>query len=109
MRAIVGAHGPPATLAGACGEPTQALEGTIETGESELSAPQRPTFARETAAAGKVLDVEVAGLGDLVHSLPAMAAIRKTYPSAERDCPVRREYASLLALAPWTIASDRSA
>ena len=60
-----------------------------------------PDFAVENAAARKILIVEVAGLGDLVHSLPAMAAVRHTYPHAELHCLVRREYASLLALAPW--------
>jgi ADP-heptose:LPS heptosyltransferase len=60
-----------------------------------------PEFAIETASAKKILIVEVAGLGDLVHSLPAMAAVRQTYPHAELHCLVRREYASLLALAPW--------
>jgi ADP-heptose:LPS heptosyltransferase len=58
-------------------------------------------FALHTASATKILIVEVAGLGDLVHSLPAMAAIRETYPRAELHCLVRREYASLLRLAPW--------
>jgi ADP-heptose:LPS heptosyltransferase len=60
-----------------------------------------PEFAAQTASATKILIVEVAGLGDLVHSLPAMAAIRETYPDAELHCLVRREYASLLRLAPW--------
>ena len=58
-------------------------------------------FAAETAAARRILVVEVAGLGDLVHSLPAMWSIRKTYPHAELHCLVREEYAALLALAPW--------
>ena len=60
-----------------------------------------PEFAVETAPARKILIVEVAGLGDLVHSVPAMAAVRQTYPNAELHCLVRREYASLLGLAPW--------
>jgi len=60
-----------------------------------------PDFAVQTASATKILIVEVAGLGDLVHSLPAMAAVRETYPDAELHCLVRREYASLLRLAPW--------
>ena len=30
-----------------------------------------------------------------------MAAVRQTYPNAELHCLVRREYASLLGLAPW--------
>jgi heptosyltransferase-1 len=60
-----------------------------------------PDFAIQTASATKILIVEVAGLGDLVHSLPSMAAVRETYPDAELHCLVRREYASLLRLAPW--------
>jgi len=58
-------------------------------------------FAAETARARKILVVEIAGLGDLVHSLPAMWSIRATYPDAELHCLVRQEHAALLALAPW--------
>jgi len=58
-------------------------------------------FAAETGAASRILVVEVAGLGDLVHSLPAMWSIRTTYPHAELHCLVRQEYAPLLVLVPW--------
>ncbi|MCE9657840.1 MAG: glycosyltransferase family 9 protein [Burkholderiales bacterium] len=63
--------------------------------------PATSAFASETAAAKKILIVEVAGLGDLVHSLAAMGAVRETWPKAELHCLVRREYAGLLGLAPW--------
>jgi len=58
-------------------------------------------FAAQTAAVQRVLVVEVAGLGDLVHSLPAMWAIRQSYPAAELHCLVREEYSSLLDFVPW--------
>lgn len=60
-----------------------------------------PDFAIQTAAAKKILMIEVAGLGDLVHSLPAMRAVRQRYPHAELHCLVRHQNASLLRLTPW--------
>jgi len=36
-----------------------------------------------------------------VHALPAMWAVRQTYPRAQLHCLVRAPWASLLALTPW--------
>ncbi len=58
-------------------------------------------FAAQTASARRILVVEIAGLGDLVHSLPSMWALRQAWPDAELHCLVRAEYASLLGLTPW--------
>lgn len=58
-------------------------------------------FAARTQDARKVLMVEIAGLGDLVHSLPAMWALRQGYPQAQLHCLVREPYASLLQRTPW--------
>ena len=58
-------------------------------------------FAVQTASAQKILIIEIAGLCDLVHSLPAMWSLRRHYPRAELHCLVRQPYASLLKLTPW--------
>ena len=58
-------------------------------------------FAASTRDAKRILIIELAGLGDLVHSLPALWSIRKTYPAAELHCLVRSANASLLQLTPW--------
>jgi heptosyltransferase-1/heptosyltransferase-2 len=48
-----------------------------------------------------VLAVELAGLGDLIHSLPALWAVRRAWPAARMHCIVREHNASLLRLVPW--------
>ncbi|MDB5985304.1 MAG: putative Lipopolysaccharide heptosyltransferase [Nevskia sp.] len=58
-------------------------------------------FAVSTRTAKRVLIIEIAGLGDLVHSLPAMWAVRCAYPDAELHCLALKSYAGLLDLAPW--------
>lgn len=58
-------------------------------------------FATETASARTILIIEIAGLGDLLHSLPAMWSVRQRYPQAALHCLVRPQYASLLRLTPW--------
>lgn len=60
-----------------------------------------PAFAASTQHAKKVLLIEIAGLGDLVHSLPAMWALRQGYKDAELHCLVQEGNASLLRLTPW--------
>jgi heptosyltransferase-1 len=60
-----------------------------------------PDFAEVTAGAKKILAIEVAGLGDIVHSLPALWALRQAYPQAELHCMVQECYASLMKMLPW--------
>jgi len=80
------------------------LGATITPGISVSSKTYRRAtagFAAATQAAKRVLIIEIAGLGDLVHSLPAMWSVRRTYPEAELHCLVRSSDASLLRLTPW--------
>ncbi|MDB5972565.1 MAG: lipopolysaccharide heptosyltransferase [Hydrocarboniphaga sp.] len=58
-------------------------------------------FAADTSNARKILAIEIAGLGDIVHSLPALWALRQGYPKAELHCLVQEGNASLLGMAPW--------
>lgn len=58
-------------------------------------------FAASTRSAEKILAIEIAGLGDLVHSLPALWALRQAYPNAQLHCLVQAGNASLLRLTPW--------
>jgi len=48
----------------------------------------------------KVLIVRLGSLGDLVHALPAVAAIRDAHPDAQIDWLVERPHAELLRLVP---------
>lgn len=63
--------------------------------------PVTPEFASETRNVRCVLIVDVGGLGDLVHALPAMQAIRQSYPDARVDALVKAPFAPLLKLTPW--------
>jgi heptosyltransferase I len=47
-----------------------------------------------------ILVVRLGALGDLVHALPAVAAMRRAWPGARIDWLVDGRYASLLALVP---------
>ena len=47
----------------------------------------------------KILIVRLSALGDVVHALPALAAIRARQPDAEVDWLVEEAYASILSLA----------
>ena len=47
----------------------------------------------------KVLIVRLSALGDIVHALPVLAAIKKAAPDAEVDWLVEENYASILLLA----------
>ncbi len=58
-------------------------------------------FAAATRSAKKILAIEIAGLGDLIHSLPALWALRQGYPDAQLHCLVQTGNASLLRLTPW--------
>src|SRR5882757_4822142 len=58
-------------------------------------------FAARTGGANKVLLIDIGGLGDVVHSLPAMWGVRQGYPQAELHCIVRAPWTSLLRLTPW--------
>lgn len=58
-------------------------------------------FAARTRHSRKILAIEIAGLGDLVHSLPALWALRRAYPAAELHCMVQESNASFLQMVPW--------
>jgi len=58
-------------------------------------------FAAATRSAEKILAIEIAGLGDLIHSLPALWALRQAYSNAQLHCLVQAGNASLLQLTPW--------
>lgn len=46
----------------------------------------------------RILIVRMSALGDIVHALPVLAALREAYPSAEIDWLVDRPYAGVLEL-----------
>ena len=50
--------------------------------------------------ARRILVVRLGALGDLVHALPAVAAMRAAWPGATLDWPVDARYAALLELVP---------
>src|SRR5262245_27382970 len=60
-----------------------------------------------------VLIVRLGSLGDLIHTLPAAAAIRRAYPDARLDWIVEAMHAELLGLVPVLSSvitlADRSA
>ena len=60
-----------------------------------------PDFALRTQGARKVLVLLFGGLGDVVHSFPALWSIRRTYPQAQLHVLVAGNYSSLLELLPW--------
>jgi len=47
----------------------------------------------------KILIVRLSALGDIVHALPVLAAIRQSMPDAEVDWLVEENYASILSIA----------
>ena len=47
----------------------------------------------------KILIVRLSALGDIVHALPVLAAIKKAKPDAQVDWLVEENYAAILALA----------
>ena len=53
------------------------------------------------AQARKVLVMELAGLGDNVHLLPALWLVRRQWPDAQLHLMVNAHVASLFRLAPW--------
>ena len=61
----------------------------------------RPDFVQRTAQARKVLVLLFGGLGDVVHSFPALWSIRRAYPKAQLDVLTARNYTPLLSLLPW--------
>jgi heptosyltransferase-2 len=60
-------------------------------------ASARPTVS----PAARILVKEVNWLGDLVMSLPALWAVRQTFPQAHLGVLVREELASFFSLLPW--------
>ncbi|HWY24445.1 MAG TPA: glycosyltransferase family 9 protein [Nevskia sp.] len=60
-----------------------------------------PDFVQRTAGARKVLVLLFGGLGDVVHSFPALWSIRRAYPKAQLDVLVAGNYTALLGLLPW--------
>ncbi|HUP29476.1 MAG TPA: glycosyltransferase family 9 protein, partial [Usitatibacter sp.] len=53
------------------------------------------------SAPGKVLVMELAGLGDNVHLLPALWELRDHWPATELHVMVNAHVAALFGLAPW--------
>jgi heptosyltransferase-1 len=49
----------------------------------------------------KILIIKPSAMGDIVHSLPVLSAVRKTYPDAEISWLVRTEFAGLLEGHPY--------
>lgn len=64
-------------------------------------------------APSRILIVRLGSLGDLIHTLPALAALREQFPNAEIDWVVERAHAGLLAMVPGlsqvVVLADRSA
>ncbi|MDR3416839.1 MAG: glycosyltransferase family 9 protein [Nevskia sp.] len=60
-----------------------------------------PEFGRCLPEAGRILVVDIAGLGDLVHALPALWSIRCAFPRAQLHCIANANWAALLRLTPW--------
>jgi len=64
-------------------------------------------------APARILIVRLGSLGDLIHTLPALAALREAWPDAEIDWLVERAHAELLAMVPALsrviVLGDRSA
>lgn len=58
-------------------------------------------FAARTAAAKRILVIDIAGLGDLVHALPALWLIRQQYPQARLDVVANAHWSALLRCTPW--------
>ncbi len=61
----------------------------------------------------RILIVRLGSLGDLIHTLPALAELRDAFPAAEIDWVVERAHADLLALVPMLsrviVLGDRTA
>ena len=78
------------------------------------SAPRTPHSALRTAhsALSRILIVRLGSLGDLIHTLPAVAELHEAWPEAEIDWVVERAHADLLALVPLLsrviVLGDRS-
>jgi heptosyltransferase-1/heptosyltransferase-2 len=81
-----------------------------DSGSTSTSIPPRPgiryrratpDFVRRTAHARKVLVLLFGGLGDVVHSFPALWSIRRAYPEARLDVLTAGSYSALLGLLPW--------
>src|SRR5436853_7161362 len=53
------------------------------------------------SAQRKLLVIELAGLGDNVHLLPALWLVRRQWPGAELHVMVNANVASLFKLTPW--------
>jgi ADP-heptose:LPS heptosyltransferase len=60
-----------------------------------------PDFVQRTQAARKVLVILYGGLGDLVHSLPALWSIRCAYPQARLEVLANHRYTAFFKLVPW--------
>jgi ADP-heptose:LPS heptosyltransferase len=60
-----------------------------------------PDFVRRSAGARKVLVLLWGGLGDVVHSFPALWSIRRAYPQAQLDVLSPGAATGMLGLLPW--------
>ncbi len=63
--------------------------------------PHPDTFWTRSQHARKILVLDLGFLGDTVHLLPALWAIRQAWPAAELHVMVAEHVTPLLAVAPW--------
>ncbi len=68
---------------------------------SKRYQPVTPDFIDKLPETGKILVIDIAGLGDLVHALPALWSIRQARPRAQLHCIANANWSSLLRIAPW--------
>ena len=73
----------------------------------------RATDVGRRTSLSRILIVRLGSLGDLIHTLPAVAAIRRAYPDADIDWLVDAPHRTLLELVPavssLVVLRDRSA
>ena len=64
-----------------------------------MSTSQAPRPSSPQALMPRILIVRMSALGDIVHALPVLAALRRAWPGAQVDWIVDEAYASILTLA----------
>ena len=70
-----------------------------------MTGPARPTHASPgdgmQESKSRFLIIRLSSIGDIVHALPAVAALGETFPQAQIDWVVERRYAQLLEGNPF--------
>lgn len=61
----------------------------------------RTDFVLKTKSVKKIMVLDLGFLGDIIHSLPALWAIRQNYPQAEVHIAVSTQVTSLFKSVPW--------